>query len=83
MTRALMLAGLVAVFASPALASSSQLARAAGVEPGLYSTHQLVQLLSLRNEGGNDAAVARILSNPRGAPLVGRLSTTTHEPATD
>ena len=78
MTRTLILAGLVALVTMPALASQTQLANAAGVDPGLYSNAQLLQLISLRQEGSNRTAVAQILANPQGAPLVSRLSTTTH-----
>ncbi|NDR57348.1 hypothetical protein [Aliiruegeria sabulilitoris] len=75
MKRTTVLAGIVAILAMPALASQTQLARTAGVEPGLYSTSQLVQIVSLREEGGNAQAIERILANPEGAPLVSHLST--------
>ncbi|SDJ28546.1 hypothetical protein [Aliiruegeria lutimaris] len=75
MRRTAVLAALVAITAMPALASQTQLAQTAGVEPGLYSTSQLVRLVSLREEGGNAQAIERILANPKGAPLVAHLST--------
>lgn len=77
MFRTAVLAGLVTVFAMPAFSGQTQLARAAGVEPGLYSTNQLVQILALQSESGSSSAIQRILDNPQGGPLVGRLSTTT------
>lgn len=81
MKRTALAALLAGIAAFPALASETQLARKAGVDPGLYSTAQLTQLIALRSEGGNDAAIDRILADPMGAPLVSRLSTTTYEPA--
>ncbi len=78
MTRTALLAGLVAVIAMPALANQQQLARNAGVDPGLYSNSQLTQLIALQREGGNRSLIDRILSDPQGAPLVSRLSTSTH-----
>ncbi|MDV7142510.1 hypothetical protein R3X27_07420 [Tropicimonas sp. TH_r6] len=80
MTRTAVFAGLVAVIAMPAFASQEQLARNAGVEPGLYSNAQLTQLVSLQREDGNRQLISRILANPQGAPLVSRLSTSTHGP---
>lgn len=70
--------GLVALVAMPAFAGQTQLAATAGVEPGLYSNSQLVQLIRLQEEGKNEFAINRILANPEGRPLVARLSTTTH-----
>ncbi len=80
MKRTAFLAGFVAVTvaAMPAIASQTQLARSAGVEPGLYSNSQLIQLIELREEGGSSIELERILANPLGAQLVSRLSTTTH-----
>lgn len=78
MTRTVLLAGLVALVTMPAFASQLQLARSAGVEPGQYSNAQLLQILSLQQEGASRHAIDQILADPRGAPLVPRLSTTTH-----
>ncbi len=80
MTRTALLAGLVAVVATSAFASSTQLARTAGVEPGLYSTSQLVQLVALQKDGNNRSAISIILDNPQGEPLVSRLSTSSVGP---
>ena len=83
MTRTALLAGLVAVVAMPAFASQTQLALSAGVAQGQYSNAQLVQLLELREDGGNRTAIKQIIADPQAAPLVSRLSTTTHGPTGD
>lgn len=77
MARIALLAALVAAAAMPASASDIQLARKAGVEPGLYSSSQLIRLLTLQQEGGNRFEIQRIRDNPLGGPLVARLSTRT------
>jgi hypothetical protein len=79
MKRTALLAGVLAVMALPAFANSTQLARSAGVEPGLYSTAQLVQLIALQQEQGSQNDIQRILDDPRGMQLSYRLSTTTHD----
>jgi hypothetical protein len=71
-------ASLIAFIALPAFADSSQLARSVGVEPGTYSLTQLIQLHNLQNEPGGWLGIKKILDNPRGDALVGRLSTTDH-----
>ena len=78
MTRAVSLAGLLSIAGVPAFASETQLAHAAGVAPGLYSAPQLVRLIALRAEGGARHGIERILDDPEVAPLVARLSTSTH-----
>ena len=43
---------------------SAQLARSVGVEPGLYSTEQLIRLKAFEEEGQNNFIVRHILENP-------------------
>ena len=69
-------AGLIALVALPATADSTQLAQSVGVEPGVYSTTQLIQLRNLQSEPGTKTAIQKILDNPQGGDLVWRLSTT-------
>lgn len=76
MRRIALAASLIALVAFPASANPTQLARSVGVEPGLYSTSQLIQLRNLQAEGGNSFAIERILENPKGEGLSFRLSTT-------
>ncbi|MEQ3625225.1 MAG: hypothetical protein ABNH26_10950 [Celeribacter sp.] len=60
------IAALVTLTAIPASADTAQLARSVGVEPGVYSTAQLVELQGLTAEEGNQFRVNQILSNPAG-----------------
>ncbi|ATI41734.1 hypothetical protein CBW24_06820 [Pacificitalea manganoxidans] len=63
------LAALVTLTAIPASADTAQLARSVGVEPGVYSTSQLVELKGLSAEEGNQFRVSQILDNPAGEAI--------------